>query len=120
MMKKRYIVDVFVLLLLLVFILITSYSKLRRFQTLEDNLESYDEEFDMAMQIIENEVVDINNTTNNNSDINTLNDDYIETQLNTLKESERYVERQLKTALEGSGKIIRPKIYSIIYKVILK
>ena len=113
-MKKRYIVDVFVLLLLLVFILITSYSKLRRFQTLEDNLESYDEEFDMAMQIIENEVADINNTTNNNSDINTLNDDYIETQLNTLNQSERYVERQLKTAREGSGKIIRPNMVLVV------
>ena len=100
-MKKRYIVDVFVLLLLLVFILITSYSKLRRFQTLEDNLESYDEEFDMTMPIIDVEDVDDNNKTNNKSYINGLNDDYIETYLNTLKESERYVERHFKSVLKG-------------------
>merc|ERR1712241_1152080 len=63
----------------------------------------------MAMQIIENEVVDIINTTNNNSDINTLNDDYIETQLKILTQSERYVERQLKTALEDSAFIATPE-----------
>ena len=53
----------FAIVWFVIFILITSYSRLMRYQILEENLDLSDEDVDMVMEVIQEDKIDLNITT---------------------------------------------------------